>query len=70
MTYIKLFVDEHWMKAKKKKISSQRLYIKELPGGHSALLENISLQYICLLSFDVIFFFFFVEEIFFSPKNL
>ena len=42
---------------KEKKISSQRLYIKELPGGHSALLENISLQYICLLSFDVIFFF-------------
>lgn len=56
MTYIKLFVDKHWMKAKKKKFSSQRLYIKELPGGHSALLENISLQYTCLLSFDVICF--------------
>lgn len=55
MTYTKLFVDKYWMKAKKK-FSSQRWYIKEFPGGHSDLLENISLQYICLSSFDVICF--------------
>lgn len=54
MTYTKLFVDKYWMKAKK--IYSQRWYIKEFPGGHSDLLENISLQYICLLSFVVIWF--------------
>ena len=69
MTYIKLFVDEHWMKAKKKKLvlkdCTLKNFLEVIQLFWKILVYNIY-AYCHLMSF----FFFFVEEIFFSPKNL